>query len=213
MLPPINKVCKLLIKKYKVDTWWPAESKFEIAVGAILTQNTNWKNVTTSIGNLKKKKYLDVNSIVNENILEEIKPSGFFNQKSAYLKSFSLHLLKNYDGEIEKLFIGDIKEKRKELLSIKGIGKETADSILLYAGNKAIFVIDSYTKRLYRRLGYPTPVNYDSLQLLFQKEIENDVLLFKEIHGSIVEHCKEICTLRKPRCDNCIFMTFCKKNY
>ncbi len=210
----IQKLFEVLYKTYGKQNWWPADTPFEVCVGAILTQNTNWQNVEKAIKNLKEKKLLSPETILNidDNLLQElIKPAGFFRQKARYLKNLSNFLIQN--GGIEKIKERETTELRKKLLKIKGIGKETADSILLYAFNKPSFVIDKYTKRLFKRLGITASENipYDALKNIIEKEIEPNepnINLYKEFHALIVEHCKKFCK-KKPLCESCPLSDIC----
>lgn len=196
----VQKVYDLLYKKYDSQHWWPVSSnnpEFEIIVGAILTQNTNWKNVEKSIKNLKENNMLDKNTIKRINITKLaalIRSSGYYKQKAKKLKEFV-----SFKGEIN----------RENLLSIWGIGPETADSILLYAYNKPVFVVDAYTKRIFSRLGTKLD-SYNEYQKFFHKNLPKDYKLFNEYHALLVElakkHCKTI-----PICDNCPLNKECKQ--
>ncbi len=195
------------------DCWWPHETAFEIMVGALLTQNTSWGNVEKAIKNLKVKKLLNIKSLsrVNRNRLEKaILPSGFYKQKAGYLSEFSKYLYIKYDGDLNSFFNRDTYIIRQELLLCKGIGKETADSMLLYAGNKLIFVIDAYTKRMCLRLGITNSVSYDELQSFFQVNLKKDVSLYKRFHALIVELGKNFCKTI-PLCENCPLRIKCKR--
>lgn len=196
-----------LYKEFGPQHWWPVTEKglrpsynngpenekhrFEICVGAILTQNTNWKNVEKAIYQLNKNKLMDVFKIkkINQKRLAKlIKSSGYFNQKAERLKLFSSYLVKNYNGSLRKLFDKEIQDLRNELLALKGIGPETADSIILYSAEKPIFVIDAYTKRIFSRLGIcKEDVSYDELQALFMKNLKHDHKMFNEYHALLVE--------------------------
>ncbi len=195
----------LLLKHYGPQNWWPADSPEEVAIGAILTQNTSWKNVEKAIKNLKKHNLISFEAIKEAplKLLQElIKPSGFYKQKAIRLKSFVERILNTYKS-LNILAEEDIKTIRNFLLKINGIGKETADSIMLYALSKPIFVIDAYTTRLLERLGIsisePKTKRYDILQKLFHDLLPQDVNLYKEFHALIVTHSKEICK-KSPLC-------------
>lgn len=185
----IHSLYKQLLKKLGPQFWWPADSDYEVVLGAILTQNTNWKNVEKAILNLKNANKLKEKEIlkIHINKLEElIRPSGFYKQKAERLKLATNKWveLKNKEKELS------IEELRKELLSVKGIGKETADSIILYAFHKPIFVIDAYTKRFCKKyLNYESK-EYDDYRNLFESNLSKDVKLFKEYHALIVEWAK-----------------------
>ncbi|TFH03612.1 MAG: endonuclease III domain-containing protein [Spirochaetales bacterium] len=183
--------------------WWPAETPFEVCVGAILTQNTNWGNVEKAIVNLKREGLLvpeKLRDIPTERLAELIRPAGYFNVKSARLKDFIGWLFSAQGGSLVEMFSGDWRELRAELLTVRGIGPETCDSILLYAGHKPSFVVDTYTKRLFSRLELISPkASYDQLRDLFMENLPPDVALFNEYHALIVEHCTECCRTRPLR--------------
>lgn len=193
--------------------WWPAESELEVIIGAILTQSVSWKNVELAIHNLKKEGVLTISGIVNidkARLASLIRSTLYYNQKADKLKRFCEYVVKNYDGDIFKLLSKDIKDLRAELLSIKGIGKETADSIILYAARKPIFVVDAYTKRIFHRLGYFSEnEDYQSVQNLFMKNLPLDVQMFNEYHALIVALGKEFCTSQKPKCSECPLNEVC----
>jgi endonuclease-3 related protein len=219
---------KILQNNYDKLNWWPidhnyhkknkTDPRFEIIIGTILTQNTSWSNVEKVLENLKNKNMLDLNKIINTDI-ESIKtlmiPSGFFNQKSKRLKQLSDHIFKNYNGDLNKFFCKDLNELRNELLSLNGIGPETADSILLYAGNYPIFVVDAYTKRLCERLSFNINIEYYDIQKYFQTELkktyksEKLTQVYNELHALIVHFAKDYCK-KKPNCKKCPLNKFCK---
>lgn len=205
-------IYKKLLKHFGRQHWWPAETRFEVIVGAILTQNTSWKNVEKAIKNLKKEKMLNCKKIANINIrkLEKmIQPSGFYKQKAERLKRFCKYLDESYDSDLNKFFNRDTNVIRNELLSLNGIGNETADSILLYAGEKPIFVIDAYTKRMCERTGIVNAKKYDELQSFFEKNLPKNIEMYKEFHALIVELGKNFCR-KKPGCDGCPLKAICK---
>lgn len=193
--------------------WWPAETRFEVIVGAILTQNTAWKNVEKAILNLKKNKMMDNKKIANMSIkkLEKlIQPSGFYKQKAKRLKKFCVYLEKNYESDLDSFFNRNTAEIRNELLSLSGIGNETADSILLYAGDKKKFVIDAYTMRMCGRLGIFNGKDYNEYQKFFESNLPKNLELYKEFHALIVELGKNYCR-KKPICDSCPLNAVCKQ--
>ena len=205
----IERIYSKLYKYYGKQHWWPVTSKnkeFEIIIGTVLTQNTSWKNVETAIENLKKNKLIDIkkiNRINKDKLARSIKSSGYFNQKAERLKIFADYVNENYKNNLKKFLKKDVSELRKELLSIKGIGEETADSIILYAASKPVFVIDTYTKRIISRIGLcEKNVDYESLQNLFHKNLKKHHELFNEYHALLVELGKNIC-IKKPKCDIC----------
>jgi len=200
-----------LQKRYGARHWWPADTPFEVCVGAILTQNTNWGNVEKAIANLKREGLLSADAlreIDQERLAELIRPSGFFNVKSARLKGFLGWFQERY-GSLDAMFSGDWRTLREELIAVKGIGPETCDSILLYAGGKPSFVVDAYTRRLFSRLGLVREEDdYHRVRALFMDTLPCDVALFNEYHALIVEQCKRHCK-KKPSCDGCPLHGLC----
>jgi len=228
-----QKIYNKLFEHLGPQGWWPLtiegfhpkhhvgrpktdKHKFEIIIGAILTQNTNWKNVEKALYNLNKNNLIDtkkINKIKTEKLAELIRPSGYYNQKAKKLKNFSNFLLKKYNGELSLFFNKNIKELREELLSINGIGPETADSIILYAAEKPIFVIDAYTKRIYSRIfNIKHELGYEELQEIFEKNLKKDVKLFKEYHALLVELGKNCCKRKNPLCDGCPVNDYCNQS-
>lgn len=202
----IYRIYKRLFSYYGAQNWWPGEDPFEIAIGAILTQNTNWSNVEKAIKNLKDAKLLNpkkLHEIPKTVLAELIRPAGYYNVKTDRLKSFVRFLVTNFSGDMERMKIEDSLSLRKKLLSVHGIGPETADSILLYALNKPVFVIDAYTKRVLSRHGILSyKATYDEYQRLFHKELDEDVSLFNEYHALIVRVGKDFCK-STPQCQKC----------
>jgi endonuclease-3 related protein len=204
------KKCVYTPRKYRSNT---DEEIFEISVGAVLTQNTTWKNVEKAIGNLKLSHTLSPDEIFKMNIKKIetlIRSSGYYREKAKKLKNLSRFFLEN---PIHKLRNKSIQELRNILLNIKGVGKETADSIILYAFQKPIFVIDTYTKRLYLRFfGDHRDYEYDELRNFFEKDLKHDWRIYSEYHALIVEVSKRYCFKKNPRCIDCILNNFCKYN-
>lgn len=199
-------IYKRLHKEFGPQYWWPGETPFEVIIGAILTQNTNWRNVEKAIKNLKKQKYLkplSLKKISKRKLAALIRPAGYYNIKTDRLKEFIKFLYKEYDGKISKMGKEKLPILRSKLLSVKGIGPETADSILLYALNKPIFVIDAYTKRVITRhkiLNHDS--SYHELQDLFMDNLKHNTKLFNEYHALLVKIGKDYCR-PKPNCTNC----------
>ncbi|MBL0225258.1 MAG: endonuclease III domain-containing protein [Geobacteraceae bacterium] len=173
---------------------------------AILTQNTSWTNVEKAITALKQSDIMSPRSLhtcESELLARLIRPAGYFNVKSLRLKDFTAWLFLNHQGSLERMFTGDWHELRTQLLQVRGIGPETADSILLYAGNKPSFVVDSYTRRLFLRLGLlQEKAGYEDVRAFFMNNLPEDVALFNEYHAQIVQQCKHFCRT-KPLCTNC----------
>lgn len=207
------EIFDLLHAAYGPRHWWPAETPFEVCVGAILTQNTNWGNVEKAIGNLKREELLSpeaLRDVPADRLAEIIRPAGYFNVKSVRLKDFVGYLWERHGGSLEWMFAGEWRELREELLHVRGIGPETADSILLYAGDKPTFVVDAYTRRLFSALGMVGPAaGYEELRCLFMANLPPDVRLFNEYHALIVEHGKRHCR-KRPRCAGCGLHLFCR---
>ncbi|MFK5926802.1 MAG: endonuclease III domain-containing protein [Desulfuromusa sp.] len=201
-----------LLDHYGSRNWWPAETPFEVVVGAILTQNTNWNNVEKAIVNLRRADALTVDAILNMELqtLEQlIRPSGFFRQKAERLQIFCRYLQEHHQGNLEHLFDQELNLVRNELLHLKGIGSETADSILLYAGQRPSFVIDAYTNRLFGRLGVLSGTEkYTVVRDFFMSHLPEDTQLYNEYHALIVIHCKDFCR-KKPLCHNCPCADIC----
>lgn len=208
--PEVKEILMELYKRLFFDFgpqgWWPAESPFEVFVGAILTQNTSWRNVEKAIANLKGKGAL-VPEIIYEMPLEEledlIKPSGFYKVKAKRLKEAVAFLIREFKGRMDLMAKAPLQELRSKLLEVKGIGEETADSILLYACDKPIFVVDAYTKRILSRHEITKDSSsYRELQRLFMDALPKDVALYKEYHALLVRLGKSFCR-PKPRCEGC----------
>ena len=209
----IRKIYDTLYETYGEQKWWPHDTVLEVAIGAILTQNTAWRNVEKAINNLKREGLLDgkkLLSVSDDKLKELIRPAGFYNQKAERLKSFLKYLYKK--GGCLKKINDDTKKIRNELLQIKGIGKETADSILLYAMDRPVFVVDAYTRRVLKRHNIiKEKADYETIQSLFEQNLPKDVSLYKEYHALLVKLGKEHCRSRNPQCGTCplkiLFMT------
>ena len=196
------------------SNWWPGETPFEIAVGAILVQNTNWKNVEKAIYNLKENDALTIQGLRKlsvEELQELIRPSGFFKVKSERLINFLSFLDEKSAECITDLAVYETADLRKQLLSVKGIGPETADSILLYALGKPVFVVDAYTRRVFNRhMLIHEDIEYHELQDFFMDVLNEDVELFNEYHALIVKTAKKWCKKTNPDCTNCPLGGFLK---
>ncbi|NIP39679.1 MAG: endonuclease III domain-containing protein [Candidatus Dadabacteria bacterium] len=203
----INQIYDALFDHYGPQHWWPAESDLECIIGTILTQNTTWKNVEKAIDKLKQQDLISIEElghISTEELAQIIRSSGYFNQKAIKIKNFVNFVNDNYDGDLDKFLGQDLPTLREQLLSIKGIGPETADSIILYAAKKPIFVIDAYTHRILSRHGLvPEETNYNEMQELFMDSLPDDHELFNEYHALIVKTAKEHCRKKSPVCSCC----------
>lgn len=201
------EVFQRLYDRYGPQGWWPGESPFEVIVGAILTQNTAWTNVEKAIANLKRERLLTpeaLHSMDERTLARYIRPSGYYNIKAKRLKDFIRFVFDNYDGKIENMFKENPEVLRDKILKIKGIGPETADSILLYGGNMPFFVIDVYTYRVFHRHDLlPEEISYEECQKLFMENLPRDAGLFNEYHALIVRVAKEFCKKGSPICEGC----------
>jgi endonuclease III related protein len=186
--------------------WWPGETSFEVAVGAILTQNTNWVNVERAIGQLKAEGVLEpraLHGLDDETLANLIRPSGYFRVKTKRLKAFLDVLCGDFGGDLERMLAGELPQARQRLLGISGIGEETADSMLLYAGGRPVFVIDAYTRRILTRHGViDGKMPYGELQRLFMTHLPRDAGLYNQYHAMIVATGKRYCR-KEPRCGEC----------
>ena len=204
------QVYRLMLEAYGPQRWWPGDSPFEIMVGALLTQNTNWRNVEKAITNLKAADMLSADSITGCELprLEAlIRPSGYFRQKAARLQILCRFFLGQ--GGTPGLQAAGTDVLRHQLLALNGIGPETADSILLYALDRPVFVIDAYTRRIFSRLGLTGPEDgYPELQGYFTSRLPADAALFNEYHALIVQHAKQHCRVR-PDCTACPLGQIC----
>lgn len=202
----LEKIYDRLFKRFGSQHWWPGETPFEVMVGAVLTQNTNWGNVEKAITNLKKDGLLTpygLHRVSTVKLASLIRPSGYFNIKAKRLKNFISFFIRHYQGNVEKMRRQSLSKLREELLKVNGIGPETADSILLYALEKPIFVVDAYTRRiLYRHAMISGAVDYHAIQKIFMDHLRANRKVFNEYHALIVKVGKELCRT-KPRCEEC----------
>lgn len=203
----IKKLYDMLYERYGPQGWWPGDSALECAIGAILTQNTSWKNAAKAIQNLKEENILsfqDLENICSELLAQIIRPSGYYNQKAVKIKRFIKFVRDKYEGSLDRMFGESHLELRENLLKIKGIGPETADTILLYAGHKPAFVVDAYTYRILSRHNLvPEQTNYGEMQELFNDSLKESVGLYNEYHALIVKVGKEHCRKSNPICEGC----------
>lgn len=202
------RVFDILLEHFGQRHWWPGDTPLEVSVGAILTQNCAWRNVEKAISNLKVKSLLQIDALYDigaDHLAEAIRPSGFYNIKSARLKSFVNVLADEFGASFELLGKHDTDKLRARLLAIKGIGPETADSILLYALEKPIFVIDAYTRRFVANHGLLSACSdssYSDLQQFFMGHLPQDTYLYNEFHALIVRLCQFYCK-KAPLCKEC----------
>ena len=207
----IVDIFRRLLACFGSQHWWPGDTPFEVMVGAILTQSASWHNVELAIKSLNQAGSLSpkaLRQIPMTDLAGYIHSSGYYNAKAKKLKAM-VKWLGGYEDDLERAFAGELDDKRNELLGIHGIGPETADSILLYAGGKPVFVIDAYTRRITERIGIaPQKDSYDAFQRLFTSNLEQDAQLFNEYHALLVKLGKDVCR-KKPLCPVCCLKEMC----
>lgn len=206
---PSNRLVLLydvLLEAFGHRRWWPAETPWEMMIGAILTQNTNWKNVERALDNLRAEGLIDPHRLLElseEALQEKIRPAGYFRQKAGRLRGLARWFVERFDGDIERMRAAGITQLREELLAIRGIGPETADSIVLYAAAKPTFVVDTYTARICMRHELiARDAGYDEIKDLFESALPHDTALFQDYHAQLVEVGKRFCR-PTPICDGC----------
>ena len=220
----LRRAYELVRERFGHQHWWPGETPFEVCVGAILTQNTAWTNVERAIANLKAARVMEPEkmfALPESKLAELIRPAGYFNVKARRLRSFLRVLVGEFGGDLEKLFVGETSVVRERLLAIHGIGPETADSMLLYAGGHHSFVIDAYTKRIFQRHGWTrksgkrkaesgknNEASYDELKALCESALDQKtgasrLDYWRDYHAQLVMVGKHFCRTRAPRCDEC----------
>lgn len=206
MHPVLKEVFDRLHAAYGPRHWWPADSPLEVLVGAVLVQNTSWQNVEKAIARLREEDLLEPHALYAvppEELEELIRPAGYFRIKARRLRSLLEFLVERYDGSLERMFQTGLAELREGLLQVKGIGPETADSILLYAGGLPTFVVDAYTHRVLTRHGWiGFDADYYQIQDHFVSGLPEDATLFNEYHALLVEVGKQHCR-KQPRCEGC----------
>jgi len=187
--------------------WWPGDTPLEIMIGAVLTQNTNWKNVERAIDNLKRADMLSVEKLVKihpSELAELINPAGYFSVKAKRLQNLMRFVWQNYEGDLAQFFAQSANSLREELLSVSGVGPETADDIVLYAAKKPTFVVDTYTYRIMlRHFFIAQDDDYQAIKSMFEDHLPAEVELFNEYHALLVAVGKNYCKPRNPRCDEC----------
>jgi endonuclease III related protein len=203
----LSAIYDALYDAFGPQHWWPGDSPFEMMVGAMLTQNTAWTNVEKAIANLDGEGLLTperLNEVSERRLASLIRPSGYFNVKAKRLKGLLALIMRDYSGSLRKMLSEDAAELRAKLLEVNGIGPETADSILLYAAEAPVFVVDAYTKRLFGRHGFfHAEVGYHEAQSLFMEHLPRDARYYNEYHALIVRAGKEYCRKAEPRCKTC----------
>ena len=196
-----------LLKALGPQHWWPAQTPFEVTVGAVLTQNTNWQNVEKAIRHLRNADLLEPRALYNtpvEELEELLRPAGYFRVKARRLRSLLEFIINRYHGSLKAMFQTDLQTLREELLAVNGVGPETADSILLYAGGLEVFVVDAYTHRIFARHGWiGFDADYHQIQDYIQSSLPDDVRLYNEYHALLVYAGKHFCNKSKPKCHEC----------
>lgn len=202
----LQEMYSRLSNRFGPTGWWPARTPFEVAVGAVLTQNTAWRNVEKAIKNLREHKVLSVRSLYSigpRKLAQLVRPAGYFRLKSQRLKNLVNFIQHEYSGSMARMARQNTDRLREELIGVSGIGPETADSILLYALGKPVFVVDAYTKRILARHGLVNEdVRYEELRLFFEEHLPRDVTLFKEFHALLVKVGSQFCK-KRALCEEC----------
>jgi endonuclease III related protein len=210
--PELYLYFEALLRAYGPQFWWPGRTRFEIIIGAILTQNTSWTNVEHAIANLRRERLLSpaaMERISEARLAAQIRSSGYFRQKARKLKAFVQFLRASYQGSLNRLFATPTAQLRERLLTVHGIGPETADSILLYAGNHPVFVVDAYTRRILERHKLANgEESYDDIRTTFESSLPRNTELFNEYHALIVYTGKHLCRKREPDCANCALQQY-----
>jgi len=209
----LMRLFKALLDHYGPQHWWPGETDWEVMVGAILTQNTAWTNVEKAIANLKANGLLTVEKIhgtPEAELAVHIRSSGYYNQKAKRLKEFTAHIVAEHGGKLEHLFSQDTNALREELLALKGIGPETADAMMLYAGDHLTFVIDAYTLRFARRYPLPFEDEYEPARAYFEANLPKDLYVYQELHALLDQHAKTSCR-PGPLCSECFLRRSCNR--
>ncbi|MCG6939791.1 MAG: endonuclease [Thiohalocapsa sp.] len=209
--PRMRAVFEVLLAAHGPQHWWPAETPFEVMVGAILTQNTAWTNVEKALARVTGRIALSPEALAGlprPELADMLRPVGYFNVKAQRLQRFCAELL-DAGGEAA-LAAEDTAALRRRLLAMHGVGPETCDDMLLYAFERPVFVVDAYTRRLFGRLGMLTGTEgYETIRALFEQVLGPDTALFNEYHALIVRHAKDVCRSRRPLCDGCVLRGGC----
>jgi endonuclease-3 related protein len=206
-------IYRRLLDRFGPQHWWPAEEPFEVIVGAILTQSAAWGNVEKAMANLKEAEAMSsakLRRLPLPKLVKMVHPCGYYNAKALKLKSFAFWMGNHYNDDLDSLFAVNTDDLRQQLLSVHGIGRETADSILLYAAGKPVFVIDAYTRRILSRIGLtPEKDSYDGYQAFFMEHLPPDAEIFNEYHALLVRLGKDFCH-RRPLCPQCCLNDICQ---
>ncbi|MGS0764215.1 endonuclease III domain-containing protein [Syntrophomonas curvata] len=210
----LGQIYEAMLEHFGPRGWWPGDSRLEIIIGAVLTQAVAWRNVKRAIDNLKSARLIDIDALLDidlEILAGHIKPALYHRQKAKKLKAIMAYIADKYDGDLDLMFQEPLPKLREELLAVWGIGPETADSILLYAGDKLTFVVDAYTKRIFHRLGLTgEAVSYQEMQEFMEDNVPPDLYIYNEYHALLVGLGAGYCKKSKPRCQECPILNFCK---
>ncbi len=204
-------VFQRLLDAFGPQRWWPARSPFEVIIGALLMQQTAWANVDRAIANLREAELLEPHALAAASVAgirRHVRVAGLYRSKPGRLKAFCRHLVERSDGDVPRFFRGPTAALRSDLLAQPGIGPETADSILLYAARRPVFVVDAYTIRIGRRIGLFDMDRYDGVQRFFEERLPHEVPLYQECHALLVTHAKTFCRPR-PKCIPCPLRSLC----
>jgi endonuclease III related protein len=203
----LTEVYRRLFDAFGPQHWWPGDTRFEMIVGAMLTQNTSWLNVERAIGNLRQADLLDpqaLHAVPVEELQELIRPVGYFRVKAVRLRSVLEFIVERYDSSLDAMFSTPLPDLRRQLLEVHGIGPETADSILLYAGRLPSFVVDVYTHRIFARHGWiGFDADYDQIKDYVEGELPQEVPMYNEFHAMLVRTGKDYCRKTGPKCPEC----------
>ena len=210
---PLGQIYGLLLERYGPQNWWPADTPLEMIIGAILVQSTAWANAAKALTALRSAGALNVATLAclsESDIGELVRSSGFYTVKARRVKAFVDHVIRRHGGDLDAMLAQDPDTLRAELLSIHGIGHETADCILLYAAGKPAFVIDEYTRRIIGRLGIgPDPrAPYPDLQAFFEDSLPADTQMLAEYHALLIALAKDVCR-KRPDCSRCVLSQYC----
>jgi endonuclease-3 related protein len=207
MTATLSKAYEQLYESFGPQHWWPGESPFEVLIGAVLVQNTSWRNVERAIANLREANPMEpraLYAIEERELAELIRPAGYFQVKARRLRNLLKLINEQYNGSLEAMLRVDLVTLREELLGVNGIGPETADAILLYAADKPTFVVDTYTHRILARHGWiGYEAGYDEIKDYFESSLSQDVKLYNEYHALLVRVGKDYCRKSNPKCEAC----------
>ncbi len=207
-----REIYERLLAHYGPQHWWPADTSFEAIVGALLMQQTAWRNVEVAIRNLRRARLLEVRALARAPVTvirRAVRVAGLYRTKPARLRAFCRHLLARSGGELARYFDQPTHVVRADLLAQDGVGPETADSILLYAGGHPVFVVDAYTERIGTRIGLFRTGEYRAIQRYFEHRVPGDLATYQEYHALLVRHAKTLCRRTHPACDECPLQSLC----